>query len=319
MLNISFSRRIRIDAITVLTLLCRYDQYLNEKENPFDDSKRVPQPIPLAAPRPGYAAPVAALNLARPSPVATPEGRTLSSPEMSQFGDGMVSQGGGVPSTPHPLQPPMVPIAPVFARPSTATSRDVKFATKPIMRGETEDTVLRPRGAKGDDFWRRFSMVVKEDMATPAGQKQSMWLRKTQNGTSRMSRWVWFIGMVLLMVSKSFGMPRAFLKWVVRSSLALSVSAGGFRTTTTRILLLRPLVEAQTRRPSRPLPLMPPPPQPHHRPRYPSMSRQPIRLRGALTSLYRPHPSYTLCMLAALTRTASTSCRRTTAVVAAVP
>ena len=127
----------------------------------------------------------------------------MPSPQMSQFGDGMASRGGGVPSTPHPLQPPMVPIAPVFARPSTATSRDVKFETKPIMRGESEDTVLRPRGARGDDFWRRFSMVVKEDMATPAGQKQSMWLRKTQNGTSRMSRWVWFIGMVLLIVSTS--------------------------------------------------------------------------------------------------------------------
>ncbi|KAM5538639.1 hypothetical protein V8D89_007668 [Ganoderma adspersum] len=175
-----------------------YNQYLDEKENPFDDNKRVPQPIiPLAAPRPGYAAPVAALSL--PSPVATPEGR-MPSPQMSQFGDGMVSQGGSVPSTPHPLQPPMVPIAPIFARPSTATSRDVKFDTKPIMRGESEDTVLRPRGARGDDFWRRFSMVVKEDMATPAGQKQSVWLRKTQNGTSRMSRWVWFIGMVLLII-----------------------------------------------------------------------------------------------------------------------
>ncbi|KAI1794812.1 hypothetical protein LXA43DRAFT_994387 [Ganoderma leucocontextum] len=178
-----------------------YEQYLYEKENPFDDSKRVPQPaIPLAAPRPGYAAPVAALNLARPSPVATPEGRMPSSPEMSQFGDGRVSQGGSMPNTPHPLQPPMVPIAPIFARPSTATSRDVKFDTTPIMRGESEDTVLRPRGARGDDFWRRFSMVAKEDLATPSGQKQSMWLRKTQNGTSRMSRWVWFIGMVLLII-----------------------------------------------------------------------------------------------------------------------
>ncbi|EJF56677.1 hypothetical protein DICSQDRAFT_141133 [Dichomitus squalens LYAD-421 SS1] len=118
---------------------------------------------------------------------------------MSQFGDSMVSQ-GGIPNAPHPLQPPMVPIAPVFARPSTATSRDVKFAATPIMRGETEDTVLRPRGAQGDDFWRRFSMVAKEDMATPPGQKQSMWLRKTQNGTTRMSRWVWFVGLILLLI-----------------------------------------------------------------------------------------------------------------------
>ena len=29
---------------------------------------------------------------------------------------------------------------------------------------------------------------------------RSMWLRKTQNGTTRMSRWVWIIGMTLLIV-----------------------------------------------------------------------------------------------------------------------
>ena len=192
----------------------RYNQYIDEKENPFHDKNQmIPQPkIPLAAPQPGYAAPVAALNLSRPSPAATPDGRMPASPEMSEFG-------GGMPSTPHPLQPPMVPIAPVFARPSTATSRDVKFAATPIMRSETEDTVLPRRGQKGDDFWRRFSMVVKEDMATPSGQKQrygfplgdafldahtsallSIWLRKTQSGTTRMSRWVWIVGITLLIV-----------------------------------------------------------------------------------------------------------------------
>ncbi|KAI0755298.1 hypothetical protein C8Q80DRAFT_1094703 [Daedaleopsis nitida] len=111
-----------------------------------------------------------------------------------------MSEYGSMPNTPHPLQPPMVPIAPAFARPSTATSRDVKFASQPIMRSETEDTVLPGRGQKGDDFWRRFSMVVKEDMATPAAQKQSIWLRKTQNGTTRMSRWVWIIGVTLLII-----------------------------------------------------------------------------------------------------------------------
>ncbi|KAL7280195.1 hypothetical protein ACG7TL_006614 [Trametes sanguinea] len=162
-----------------------YDQYIDEKkENPFDDSKQVyPQPtIPLAAPQPGYAAPVSALNLSRPAPAATPDGRQAASPEMSEFGHGPVSQAGSIPSTPHPLQPPMVPIAPVFARPSTATSRDVKFATQPIMRGDTEDTVLPRRGQRGDDFWR------------------SWWLRKTQSGTTRMSRWVWVIGLTLLII-----------------------------------------------------------------------------------------------------------------------
>ena len=125
----------------------------------------IPQPIPLAAPRPGYAAPVSALM--PPNPAATPAGRMPASPEMSEF-----PHAGGMPNSPHPLQPPMVPIAPVFARPSTATSRDVKFESKPIMRGDGEDTVLPRRGNRGDDFWRRFSMVVKEDMAAPPGQKQ---------------------------------------------------------------------------------------------------------------------------------------------------
>ncbi|KAI9057467.1 hypothetical protein FKP32DRAFT_1547912, partial [Trametes sanguinea] len=119
---------------------------------------------------------------------------------MSEFGHGPVSQAGSIPSTPHPLQPPMVPIAPVFARPSTATSRDVKFATQPIMRGDTEDTVLPRRGQRGDDFWRRFSMVAREDMSSGPGQKQSWWLRKTQSGTTRMSRWVWVIGLTLLII-----------------------------------------------------------------------------------------------------------------------
>lgn len=172
-----------------------YDQYIDEKkDNPFDDSKQVyPQPIPLAAPQPGYAAPVAALNLSRPAPTATLDGRMPASPEMSEFG-----QSASMPSTPHPLQPPMVPIAPVFARPSTATSRDVQFASKPIMRGDTEDTVLPRRGQQGDDFWRRFSMVAKDDMT--AGKKGSGWLRKTQSGTTRMSRWVWIVGMTLLII-----------------------------------------------------------------------------------------------------------------------
>ncbi|KAI0771141.1 hypothetical protein BD413DRAFT_604494 [Trametes elegans] len=164
-----------------------YDQYIDEKkDNPFDDSKQMhPQPaIPLAAPQPGYAAPVAALNLSRPAPAAAPNGRPPASPEMSEFQ-------GSMPT-------PMVPIAPVFARPSTATSRDVKFASKPIMRGDTEDTVLPRRGQKGDDFWRRFSMVAKEDIHT--GKKQSWWLHKTQSGTTRMSRWVWIVGMTLLIV-----------------------------------------------------------------------------------------------------------------------
>ncbi|KAH9926087.1 hypothetical protein B0H21DRAFT_781365 [Amylocystis lapponica] len=142
--------------------------------NPFDDMKDAPsQPrIPLAAPRPGYAAPVAALNLSRPSPTATPKAA--------------------------PRDPPMTPIAPAFIRPSNSPGpRDVKFASgSPILRGNSEETLLPKRGQQGEDFWRRFSMVAKEDTRKP----QSQWLKKTMSGTSRMSRWVFLIGIILLLV-----------------------------------------------------------------------------------------------------------------------
>ncbi|EMD31411.1 hypothetical protein CERSUDRAFT_119792 [Gelatoporia subvermispora B] len=206
-----------------------YDDYLDDASatshtngaglakslNPFDDFQPQ-QSIPLAAPRPGYAAPVAALNLARPSPVASPEGRQLASPgpEMSQAYPKpltLVSQQQqnsripppqpiSIPSTPHPLQPPMTPIAPVFARPSKSeSSRDVKFASgQPILRGEKEETLLPRRGQRGDDFWRRFSMVAKEENTKP--YNQSAWLRNTQNGTTRLARWVWFVGLALLIL-----------------------------------------------------------------------------------------------------------------------
>lgn len=172
----------------------------DDDEDPFDDSKKpsndskqhLPQqPIPLAAPKPGYAAPVAALNLARPSPTATPDGRqplSPTSPQMSQMqaprplvlvgnlnGAGSPRSPGtpvGVPSTPHPLMPPMTPIQPVFARPAK-NEKDVQFAaTTPILRGNKESTVLPKRGERGDDFWRRFSMVIKDENAKPSTQKE---------------------------------------------------------------------------------------------------------------------------------------------------
>jgi hypothetical protein len=68
-----------------------------------------------------------------------------------------------VPSTPHPLQPPMTPITPVFARPSKSPApSDVQFS-EAIIRGNSEDNLLPKRGERGDDFWRRFSMVAKEE------------------------------------------------------------------------------------------------------------------------------------------------------------
>jgi len=196
----------------------------DDEEDPFDDRHRPvqtkQQPIPLAAPKPGYAAPVAALNLAPPSPSASPVGRqqspqqhprplmlvnSLNSPTSPR----MASPGISGPSTPRPLPPTITPIQPAFVRPSKGNEdRDVKFAAStPILRGEKEETLLPRRGERGDDFWRRFSIVVKQERALPQTQKESAWLRKTQNGTTRLSRWVWIIGICLLIaIAGSIGL-----------------------------------------------------------------------------------------------------------------
>ncbi|KAH9841858.1 uncharacterized protein C8Q71DRAFT_700341 [Rhodofomes roseus] len=193
----------------------RYDQYLNgtnapKGTNPFDDPKRVlsppRQPIPLAAPRPGYAAPVAALNLSRPDAVASPDSRVRSptTPEMSQAFPKPLTlverqsspASPHFPHTPHELQPPMTPIAPAFIRPASAasTQRDVKFnSTTPILRSEKEETFL-PRRGQGEDFWRRFSIVAKDETKTRGKQ------RKTTSGISRHVRWVWVVGISLLII-----------------------------------------------------------------------------------------------------------------------
>lgn len=166
------------------------DQTTMNHDDPFDDSNRAmrqQQPIPLAAPRPGYAAPVAALNLATPSPSASPVGRqqspgprplvlvnSLNSPGSLPGSPRMPSPGASVPSTPHPLPPTITPIQPVFVRPAkTSGEKDVKFASSaPILRSEKEETLLPRRGERGDDFWRRFSMVVKQEDMLPKTQKQ---------------------------------------------------------------------------------------------------------------------------------------------------
>jgi hypothetical protein len=146
--------------------------------NPFADPSPPPpqnqHPIPLAAPKPGYVAPVTQFSLKSPPPAAmrgpTPEMRQLS-PQMPHqpqpqlhlaMPDPIVRNG----TTPHPL-PAMSPITPVFARPAkpgAGADGGVTFASEgPIIRGDGEGTVLPRRGEKGDDFWRRFSMVVKEE------------------------------------------------------------------------------------------------------------------------------------------------------------
>ncbi|KAF8645172.1 hypothetical protein AX16_007999 [Volvariella volvacea WC 439] len=173
--------------------------------SPQSSSPSVPQPI--AAPRPGYAAPIAALNLARPEPIAVPQGRQQQLPPLENPFEDNASFTPAPPSpmssAPHPLQPPMTPITPVFARPAKpASAPGVKFSdpiprSKPIMRGNTEETLLPKRGEKGDDFWRRFSMIAKE----PTANKESSWLRKTRDGSNRLSRWVWVVGLLLLIAA----------------------------------------------------------------------------------------------------------------------
>lgn len=210
--------------------------------------------IPLASPRPGYAAPIAALNLVRPSPAATHEVQLqpppmqmlqaqrqiqvpqspmqmqmpqrhprVSQPQMAQLPQKLRLGAPGsargppsphhlptfhgpslqpytssptsssVPSTPHPLEEPITPITPAFLRPSKPFD-NVKFASELIIRGNSEDHLLPRRGDKGDDFWRRFSMVAKEE----GGGRESSWLVKTQNGTTRLSRWIWIVGTFMM-------------------------------------------------------------------------------------------------------------------------
>lgn len=189
---------------------------------PRSSSKHVMNPDPqlaqaptIVAPRPGYAAPIAALNLARPDnattrapppkPIGIPTLENPFEPPMAQaynrHGAPMPNSPSpsGPPSSPHPLQPPITPITPVFARPakSNVTFSEPIPRSKPIMRSGTEDALPSRRGEKGDDFWRRFSMVAK--IENSGGAKESWWLKKTQSGTSRLSRWVWVIAIVLIL------------------------------------------------------------------------------------------------------------------------
>ncbi|KAJ7244997.1 hypothetical protein B0H12DRAFT_1073579 [Mycena haematopus] len=201
-------------------------QYINQQQRgspqaaPSTSQSRGPGSPAIAAPRPGYPAPIAALNqsangsVARPAPTAAPMGRAPPSgghPNLrieppapgspyspnSPFANGAPSPSG----SPHPLQAPITPITPVFARPQRTNTTDsngsVAFSeTKGlIMRGDSEGTIPRPRGQKGgDQFWRRFSMVAKD----PDEKRPSSWLTKAQGGANRLSRWVWVIGIILV-------------------------------------------------------------------------------------------------------------------------
>ena len=142
-------------------------------------------PVPLAAPKPGYAAPIAALNQSSSLDTSRfPPGIEPAHAHSDQHGaprmpPAVLRQAPppaapiSVPSTPHPLPPTMTPILPVFARPRQPTElHDVKWGPEPILRGNSEERLLPRRGEKGDDFWRRFSMVAREESRKPRSQKE---------------------------------------------------------------------------------------------------------------------------------------------------
>jgi len=203
-----------------------------QSRNPFENPPMQQQrPMVLAAPQPGYAAPIAALNLGKlaasagmpqphptgpsmpqpammrqpapnmplpmPPPVQPNRARPpqnlqintsnpfeLEPPPLSPF---VMSNGRVATPSPHPLQPPITPITPAFIRPAKSIPAPAAISfdeaglrrekqgsfdsfdegpkaipRKRIMRGDGEETLLPKRGEKGDDFWRRFSMVVKD-------------------------------------------------------------------------------------------------------------------------------------------------------------
>ncbi|KAG9022085.1 hypothetical protein FS837_006762 [Tulasnella sp. UAMH 9824] len=78
----------------------------------------------------------------------------------------------------------------------------------PILRGDKEDYLPLRSGRRipkvgekmgnGDDFWRRFSMVVKTEKTKPATEKTSDWLAKTQRGGRAHRRWALCVGVFLL-------------------------------------------------------------------------------------------------------------------------
>lgn len=147
----------------------------SHRSPPTPDLKQAPGAIPLAAPRPGYVA--QAINLARPPPSATPNGRSRADDEKAQlcgappaYAPSTPGTPRGPPSSPHPLNLPVTPIQPVFARPRKQEERDVKFSSG-IIRGNKEDALIPRRGEKGDDFWRRFSMVA-HDQATKSPKEK---------------------------------------------------------------------------------------------------------------------------------------------------
>jgi hypothetical protein len=119
----------------------------------YSQQHEIAQPQPR--PAPGQHPIAAALRVDVPSP-AMPIPRA----PIPAFMQAPPSPSGTL--NPHPLNAPSTPITPVFARPSFQEKRDVKFNDDAILRGDSEETLLARGTQKGEDFWRRFSIVAKE-------------------------------------------------------------------------------------------------------------------------------------------------------------
>jgi len=103
------------------------------------------------------------------------------------------------PMSPHPLQPPKTPIIPAFARPKNNTdASDVKFTSDAILRGNKEETLLARNTPKGAEFWRRFSVVVKEEQKRPGKFFKSSWLSDQKTQSFRLNLCVWVVALVLI-------------------------------------------------------------------------------------------------------------------------
>ncbi|KAG8969987.1 hypothetical protein FRC03_012440 [Tulasnella sp. 419] len=208
-----------------------------QRMNPPQPQNRGPSPAPPAAPVNVRIQQQAAPQPQRPSPAFMPPGQGPAPPGPPgprghvppplNFQQPPKPAPGpyGVSMTPHaiPLPATSTPIQPVFIKPAFVKFEENLAAqekegsimshesTMPILRGNKEETLLArttgtgprlPRvGEKrdGDDFWRRFSMVAKMEKAKPANQRHSPWLRRTLGKGNSLSRWVWVVGLFLLL------------------------------------------------------------------------------------------------------------------------
>lgn len=144
-------------------------------------ARNAPAPIQVSFPNPAQAS----MRAPPPGILNLPQARTPPSPH--------------APMTPHPLQPPKTPIMPAFARPRLRTeTSDVKFSPDVILRGNKEETLLSRNTPKGAEFWRRFSVVVKEDERHPGRFFKSAWLTDHQARSFKLNLCVWIVGLCLV-------------------------------------------------------------------------------------------------------------------------